>query len=191
MVRNSLVLSILTSLSLVMQLKGDEHATLFKPPNHRLFDLINAPISPVLQRRIDASKGTSAAPPPPPVFNLNIGNELVHLLRPPAPPPPNPPSVAAPAPVAAPLLSSHLPNYDPECPTLLHPSRAPGEDMSLSDFCNIYNLGQRVLDTFTEHSYKTARILRFVTIAELKEMGFRFGEIAGLRDAIETWSVVK
>ncbi|KAF9459546.1 hypothetical protein BDZ94DRAFT_1324692 [Collybia nuda] len=174
-------------------LKGDEHATLFKPPNHRLFDPINVPISPVLQRRIEASKGTLAAPPPAPVFNLNIGNELIHLLRPPAPPPPNPPSVAAPAhaPAAAPLLPSHLLNYNPECPTLLHPSRSPGEDMLLSNFCNIYNLGQRVLDTFTKNSYKTARTLHFVTIAELKEMGFQFGEIAGLRNAIETWSVAK
>ncbi|KAF9459314.1 hypothetical protein BDZ94DRAFT_1239330 [Collybia nuda] len=155
-------------------LKGDEHATLFKPPNHRLFDPINAPISPVLQRRIEALKGTLAAPPPAPVFNLNIGNELIHLLRPPALPPPNPPSVAAPAhaPAAAPLLPSHLLNYDPECPTLLQPSRSPGEDMSLSNFCNIYNLGQRVLDTFTKNSYKTARTLCFVMIAELKEMGF-------------------
>jgi hypothetical protein len=45
------------------------------------------------------------------------------------------------------------------------------------------------LNKFTENFYKHARALRFVTIDELKEMGFRLGEIAGLRDAVESWSV--
>ena len=43
--------------------------------------------------------------------------------------------------------------------------------------------------TMNSETYKEAQFLRFVTIAELKEMGFQLGGIAAIRGAIERWSV--
>jgi hypothetical protein len=61
--------------------------------------------------------------------------------------------------------------------------------MPISEFCDMYALGPDVLERFASHMYKDARVLRFVTLTDLKEMGFRLGEIAGLQDAMELWSV--
>jgi hypothetical protein len=52
-------------------------------------------------------------------------------------------------------------------------------------------LGDNIHSKFINNAYKEARFLRFVTIAELKEMGFQLGEIAALRDAVERWSVLR
>jgi hypothetical protein len=60
-------------------MKGDEHATLEKPPNHKLFSVNNASISPVLQRRMDSAKN-SATTSAPPVFNITIGREISELF---------------------------------------------------------------------------------------------------------------
>jgi len=61
--------------------------------------------------------------------------------------------------------------------------------MPLEQFCTQYKLSQGILDKLREHSYSQARTLRFVTIEELKEMKFRLGEIAALREVIDVWSV--
>jgi hypothetical protein len=92
------------------------------------------------------------------------------------------PSVAATIPI-------HPPAYDLHCPTLLQLLRLPGEDMPLEQFCTQYKLSQAILDKLHEHSYSQARTLCFVTIEELKEMKFRLGEIAALREVIDVWSV--
>jgi hypothetical protein len=167
---------------MLSQLKGEAHATLEKPPNHKLFDG-SQQLSPVLQRRLDAQNAKSNAPnaPSAPVFNFTIGNELVDLFR---------PSRPAPAPQHAPAAPL-APAYDLQCPTLLHSSRSPGIDMPLTEFCMVYDLGPGLLEKFHDNSYKDARVLRFVTIADLKEMKFQLGEIAALRDAVERWSVPK
>ena len=52
--------------------------------------------------------------------------------------------------------------------------------MPISEFCDLYALGPNILEKFTLHMYKDARLLRFVTLADLKEIGFRLGEIAAL-----------
>lgn len=67
----------------------------------------------------------------------------------------------------------------------------PGPDMPLSKFCQQYDLGPNILKKLQDNYYSDARVLRFVTIDELKEMDFRLGEIAGLRDAVERWSIPK
>jgi hypothetical protein len=151
-------------------MKGEDTATLETPPNHKLFN--ERQISPVLQHRLDTSKNVSAAPPAP-VFNISLGKEISGLLH---------SSMPAPGP-------SYTPDRD-SCP-LLPPSHAPGRDMPIAKFCDLYALGPDILEKFVSHLYKDARVLRFVTLADLKEMGFRLGEIAGLRDAVESWSVQK
>jgi hypothetical protein len=165
------------------QLKGEEHATLHKPPNHKLFDTTNQNISPILQKHIAAQNAKANPTNLAPVFNISVGNEVLDILRP--PPPPVPAPVPIPVPPHAPQV------YDAPCPLLLHPSRMPGLDISISEFCQQYDLGPNVLKKFQDNFYNDARVLRFVTIDELKEMGFRLGEVAGLRDAVERWSIPK
>lgn len=162
-------------------MKGEECATLSKPPNHKLFDNHPSPVSPVLQRRLENARTVAANAPSAPVFNISIGKDFVDLLR--------PPTVPQVAPMAPMLLPAHVPILDHDMSNLLSRSRVPGCDMSLVEFCERYNLGDNILARFTENFYREARVLRFVTIDELKEMGFRLGEIAGLRDAVESWSV--
>jgi hypothetical protein len=166
------------------QMKGEESATLEKPPNHKLFSANNVPVSPVLQRRMDAAKnsGNAAAPP---VFNITIGKEITDLFRPAGNLHALNPAMAL-EPHAGPV---HLPPPDTESANLLPPSRAPGMDMPLAEFCVLFDLSPGILEKLINNDYKTARFLRFVTFADLKEMGFKLGEIAGLRDAVESWSV--
>jgi hypothetical protein len=160
------------------------------PPNHRLFTPSSTPrISPVLQCCLDTqnAKTLAQAVSTAPVFNFSIGKDIVELFRPPVPAAALPLTPSTPA-VAA-VISTHPPTYDLQCPTLLQPSRLPGEDMPLPQFCAQYKLGTGILDKLLEHSYSQARTLRFLTVEDLKEMKFRLGEIAALREVIDVWSV--
>jgi len=113
-----------------------------------------------------------------PVFNFTLGNNLLNIFHPPNP------AQEAPAPVHAQNNTNTI-NSD----LLLQPSRAPGPDLPIAQFCAEYGLGSQTAQKFAENCYTHARVLRFVAIKELKQMGFRLGEIAGLRDAVERWSV--
>lgn len=112
------------------------------------------------------------------MFNISIGKDVVDLFWPSA------------TPIAPVLLPAYMPqpvlNHDMS--NLLPCSCIPGPDMPLGEFCERYNLGANVLARFTENFYKEACVLRFVMVDELKEMGFRLGEIAGLCDAVDSWS---
>ncbi|KAG2741733.1 hypothetical protein P692DRAFT_20879807 [Suillus brevipes Sb2] len=156
-------------------LKGDGIATVVKPPHHKLFDSRASAISPVLQRRLDAQNTKSS--PSAPVFNFTIRNEVVNFCCPQVPVIPAMPLAVAPAP------------SDPTCTSLLHPSCMQGIDMPLNEFCANYDLGNTIHAKFAQNAYKEARFLHFVTIPELKEMGFQLGEIAALHDAVERWSL--
>ena len=121
-----------------------------------------------------------------PIINLSIGSDLMNILQ---------PKVADSA-VAAPTVPPTIPTptaipaFDIHCPTLLHPSRRPGPDMPLEAFCKQFGLEDDVLNKFHTHKFSYARTLRFVTIGELKDMSFKLGEIAALRDAVESWSLL-
>ena len=65
----------------------------------------------------------------------------------------------------------------------------PGIDTPIAEFCRLYGLGDPILQKFLQHGYLQSRMLRFIQIPELKEMDFRLGEIAALKDAVEMWSV--
>ncbi|KAF9232500.1 hypothetical protein BU15DRAFT_81189 [Melanogaster broomeanus] len=162
--------------------KGTSEATLERPPNHRLFDMKRTAISPVLQRRLDAqTKATaSAAAPLAPVFNFSLGNEFANLFRPAA-------GAQAQPPVALPM--SGVTTISAQA-TLIPPTHKPGNDMSIADFCSLYKLDNTIGIKFTSQALKEARLLRYVTFADLKDMEFKFGEIAALRDAVEQWAVL-
>ena len=86
----------------------------------------------------------------------------------------------------APVPSRTL--YDLQCPTLLQENRAPGIDMPIAEFCDAFGLTDGIKDKLIKNKYSFSRVLRFVTIQDLKEMSFQNGEIALLRDAADRWS---
>jgi hypothetical protein len=174
------------------------------PPNHRLFDDQHTQLSPVLQRRLDAQNNKAAAvavAPAAPVFNFTIGKEVLDIFRPPAQEAapahvgaavaiPAPPYEEPQLPIQAPKVPKPAIGYDLRCPTLLQPNRLPGPNMTMAVFCAQYNVRKETLDKFKKNFYTDADMLRFITLDELKEMGFLLGEIARLRIAIERWSVL-
>lgn len=153
------------------QLKGEQFATLDKPPNNTLFDAISAPSlskqSPLLQRRLElaAEKNKAAAPQ----VHINIPPELFGVLRPPAA------AIANPPPSSTTLIPGHL---------------RPGPDMSVDDFCALYDLDTDIADRFKQNKYKRTQTFQFIEVPELKEMGFVGGEIAELKVAITRWGLV-
>jgi hypothetical protein len=64
-----------------------------------------------------------------------------------------------------------------------------GPEMTVLDFCTTYGLPTPILNKLVENAYTHASHLRFVSLKDLDEMGFKGGEKAGLRDAIEHWSL--
>ena len=126
-----------TNLS-ILQLNHDGIASLDMPPNHRLFDVQVTRLSPVLQHRLDAQNKPAPAAP---VFNLTIGADIVDLLRGNARVPAAAPEPVVPAPPYQDILIPPPPPnppvllYDLKCPTLLQPSRLPGLDMTITEFC--------------------------------------------------------
>jgi hypothetical protein len=144
--------------------------TLETPPNHKLFN--ERQVSPILQCRLDASKNAAA---PAPVVNISLRKEISDLFHP----------------IVRSLTAASEPSHTPDHNScyLLPPSHAPGMDMPISEFCDLYALGPDILKKFVSHLYKNVCVLRFVTLVDLKEMGFRLREIAGLRNAVELWLV--
>ncbi|KAF4580524.1 hypothetical protein EYR38_003123 [Pleurotus pulmonarius] len=151
-------------------LKGPEFSTLTKPPNHRLFDSDGSQshaLSPVLQRRLD-TRNAEKNTPPMPIINLGLGDLFRGTLA--------PPSIQNPPP--------HTPHS-----SLMPPGHSAGLGMTIEHFCLQYQLSAKILARFVENAYADARHLRFVTLEELRTMGFVFGEVAAIRDAVEQWSV--
>jgi hypothetical protein len=149
-------------------------------------------MSPVLQRRLEQNKAATATAP---VFNLIISKDIIDVLRPQPQETvaePLQPTLPTPMPVlhqALPLVpATNTPLYDFNCPTIIQDGHAPGPDMAIDMFCTQYQLGEGILKKLTDNSYTHARMFRFVTIQDLKEMHFRLGEVAGLRDAVDRWS---
>ncbi|KAF8222853.1 hypothetical protein L208DRAFT_1320278, partial [Tricholoma matsutake] len=81
-------------------MKGEECATLSKPPNHKLFDNHPSPVSPVLQCRLENAHTVAENFPSAPVFNISIGKNFVDLLQ--------PPTVPQVTPMAPMLLLAHV-----------------------------------------------------------------------------------
>lgn len=131
---------------MLLQLKGDDSATDEKPPNHALFDPTSALVSPVLQRRQAALAARNMPQPTAPVFNLNVGAEVLSLFR---------PSSQSQAPASC-DQNSNLSSK------LLPSSHEIGPDMALDGFCATYNLSAGILDKLTSNDYTHARFLRYI-----------------------------
>ncbi|KAF8815024.1 hypothetical protein BYT27DRAFT_7080856 [Phlegmacium glaucopus] len=157
-------------------LKNDDSATVEKPPNHRLFDPKSAPLSPVLQRRLESQNAKSADAPSAPVFNISVGNAVLDLLQ------PRPAIVAHPEP---PMLA--IPSTQGKM--LLDPARILGPDMPIGQFCDSFGLQPGIRAKLEANAYDYAQNLCFIALNDLTEMEFKLGEKAALQDAVERWSV--
>ena len=72
---------------------------------------------------------------------------------------------------------------------LLSSTHDVGLDMTISQFCETFGLQPSILGKLEENAYDFARNLRFITLDNLTDMGFKLGEKAALQDAVERWSV--
>jgi len=138
-------------------------------------------ISPVLKQRKaaqDARDAAAAVPPPNSGLNVSI-LELAALLRPPPVAPP-------PYPYVQPQPSSN--GAGPSL-MLLPTSRTAGPSMTLQDFCTQYDITDNVCKKLFDEGYTNSRVFQYVAVEELKEVGFKNGEIASLKDAVARWSV--
>jgi hypothetical protein len=152
------------------------------PPNHKLFD--TKKLSPVLQQRkaaLDAQSAAASSASNSGIRNLSIA-DLVALIRPPAPAM-NPYPYMQNPPPPAPLLVT------PASDMLLPPSHSIGPSMLLATFCFKYNITKVVQKKLDDEGYTDAHLLQYVSVAELKEAGFKNGEIASLKYAVSKWSV--
>lgn len=120
-----------------------------------------------------AAKSSTSAAASAPVFNISVGDGVLDLFRPCLP------VQDAPVPVLPATMSQMV----------LSPARNVGPDISIAEFCALYSLQPSVQKKLDENSYDHARLLRFVSLDNLGEMGFKLGERAALLDAVERWSV--
>ncbi|KAJ7694972.1 hypothetical protein B0H14DRAFT_3530365 [Mycena olivaceomarginata] len=111
--------------------------------------------------------------PAVPQVNINLPPDFANFLRPVVPP-------AAPAPAAP---NAFIP--PPNTANMLIPyPHIPGADLSIQDFCSLYDLDNDICAKFQIHKYKRTNAFKFVEVDELKEMGFMKGEIAELKVAV-------
>lgn len=161
-----------------LQLKGEESATLFKPPNHHVFDGLgddNVSAKSVLQqRRVAAQAKECPATSSSPVINFHLPEGLL------APFAPTTPTRLTRAPQSLPHVEKSS--------MLLPPPLEPGAKLTIVEFCTKYGLQDTISTKLTENGYVATHTFKFIEVEELKEMGFLRGEIAELKAAVETWA---
>ncbi|KAJ2936270.1 hypothetical protein H1R20_g822, partial [Candolleomyces eurysporus] len=160
-------------------LRGPDTATIDHPPNHKLFDAVraNAPKSALLQARLNATAKERQATATQPVVNVVLPNDMFGMIN---------RGTQDQAGLAA-VPTRHTGAIDSD--SLIPFGQQSGERLSLSDFCTRYDLPSAILTRLEENAYRNSSGLRFVRIPELVTMGFKPGEIADLRDAVEQWSI--
>ena len=72
---------------------------------------------------------------------------------------------------------------------LLGPGFDLGPDMTIDAFCRTYGLHQSIFEKLDKNGYDHARNLRFVSLDNLAEIGFKLGQKALIQDAVERWAV--
>ena len=70
---------------------------------------------------------------------------------------------------------------------LVPASAVPGPSLSLDDFCKAYSLSNNVHQKLDDNGYTGSNTIRYICVPELKEMGFKYGEIAAMKDAVRQW----
>lgn len=122
---------------------------------------------------------TNAVQQQPIQIFTGMSPEAFQMLRPSATP-------ATPVtPAIGPDIGRSLPSPDA---FLFSASIKPSTPLQLADFCMTYTLKNEILNRFSENGFETLNQLCYITLNDLKEMEFKRGEIAGIQDAIATWS---
>jgi hypothetical protein len=126
-----------------------------------------------------ANKGkATAATPAALVINIVMPNDMFGTLHPafaPAPGPLHPfPTSQQPIATLQPLILPHL---------------QPGVKLDIDTFCLVHGLSNNILEKFRKHAYTGTQAFRYLDIQELKELGFKPGEIVDLKEAILEWAV--
>ncbi|KAG1747363.1 hypothetical protein EDB19DRAFT_1631060, partial [Suillus lakei] len=162
--------------------KDNDLADLETPPNHPKFNFIpgrKSGVSPLLQRRLAERNQPTTGHASSPVINFNIPPDLIALFRPPG--------------------EIHDVQNVNNAPTAtitsdqasLMPAGAQlGPDLSLDDFCAQYSLSDDIRSKLHENGYTGTETLSFIIVVELKEMGFKFGEVAAMKAALRRWSIL-
>jgi hypothetical protein len=87
-----------------------------------------------------------------------------------------------PPPPIAPLAQPHV------YPTsLILPTYIEGPEMDIEKFCLVYNLPSSIQAHFHESAITGTHAFAEINSADLKEMGFKLGEIIDLKRAIGNW----
>ncbi|KAG0691673.1 hypothetical protein DFH29DRAFT_1010492 [Suillus ampliporus] len=136
--------------------------TLDKPPNHKEFNTLSSNLlsnsAPLIQSAVLT-------------INFNLPNNIFAFLW----------LVTAPLPTPGHQINALINSVDmPVLPV----SAQPGPDLSLVNFCAVYSLSPEIHTKLTENGYMGTQTIRYIIILELKEMGFKNGEIAAMKDAV-------
>ncbi|KAG1719693.1 hypothetical protein EDB19DRAFT_1647862 [Suillus lakei] len=155
--------------------KDENLADLETPPNHHKFNMApghkTADISPLLQHQLaDRNQPTNNASP---VINFNISPELLAVFH------PAPAQAAIEHGVPPPAV------HDPQ--SLVQSGMQHGPNLTLDAFCTMYGLSQDIRTKLHDNGYTGSDTLTFIIVPELKEMGFKYGEIAALKAAMRQW----
>ncbi|KAG1822965.1 uncharacterized protein BJ212DRAFT_1263794 [Suillus subaureus] len=60
----------------------------------------------------------------------------------------------------------------------------PGPDLPLMDFCAAFELSQDIHAKLADSGYIGTQTIRYIIVSELKEMGFKSGKIAAMKDVV-------
>jgi hypothetical protein len=144
-----------------------------KPPNINLFDAVSthmvASKLPLLQAHLNAmAKEKAPLPPPAPIVNVVLPNDMFnpyqqHGLGPPLP---------------ALLITGLIP-----------PSYKPGPKMDMAQFCSIFALSDDIYCHMDENKYSGTQAFAHMESGELRELGFKPGEIVDLKEAVKEWAL--
>lgn len=110
----------------------------------------------------------------------------------------------APQPLAAPVINVVLPNNlygqylpaggppappAPQATGLIPVTHEPGSKLDIETFCVIFNLSDSIQQRLKENAYTGTHAFAHMETTELREMGFKAGEIADLKEAVKEWAV--
>jgi hypothetical protein len=136
---------------------------------------MQARASPLLERRIQNLKSTANNMP---VIHVHVPGSSIT----------NPPSNH--------LFAANAPSTSASAavPSITGPSKlltciTMGPDISIDNFCQIYDLSDDICQRLKTNGYPKTKTLRHITLQQLQEMSFRHGEIASLQDAVDEWAV--
>lgn len=173
------------------QLKGDGFANINKPPHHHLFDGLhkNKPRpSLIAQRAAEQAKQTTAtATPLQPVINNHVSfpAELVAAFKQPVAPqaePNNAPALAVTSIPADPFATRRLSDN-----ALLSLDGRHGKSMGFMAFCKQYMISDTLRERLEGCGYDGPELLPDTNVKDLKEAGFKPGELQRLRHALTSW----